>query len=64
MQGGRRQSPLRTPRSLKNGTGWKPRYAPGEEEEDLETRSSSLHLPDEGQEGEGPALEGLGTSLP
>ena len=55
---------FRPPRSLENMEGCKGHYAPGEEEEDLEGGPSPLHLPDEGEEGEGLALEGLDTPLP
>jgi hypothetical protein len=54
---------FRTPRSLENMGGCKARYGFGEEGEDLEARDSPLHRPDEGQEGEGLALEGLDVPL-
>ena len=56
--------PFRTPRCLENMGGCKGHYAFREEEEDLEGGPSPLHLPDEGQEGDGLVLEGLDAHLP
>jgi hypothetical protein len=50
--------PFRTPSSLEKVAGCKGRYAPGEEGEDVRTRSSPPTAPMGARRGESPALEG------